>query len=36
MIKCVFIIGFDKLIKKGYVTKGVPNIHEIMNYASKM
>ncbi|CAD8094941.1 unnamed protein product [Paramecium primaurelia] len=36
MIKCVFIIGFDKLIKKGYVTNGKPNIHEIINYASKL
>lgn len=36
MIKCVFIIGFDKLIKKGYVTNGKPNIHEIIDYASKI
>ncbi|CAD8205659.1 unnamed protein product [Paramecium pentaurelia] len=36
MIKCVFIIGFDKLIKKGYVTNGKPNIHEIIDYANKL
>ncbi|CAK59427.1 unnamed protein product (macronuclear) [Paramecium tetraurelia] len=36
MIKCVFVIGFDKLIKKGYVTNGKPNIHEIIDYASKL
>ena len=34
MIKCVFIIGFDKLIKKGFIASGSPKIHEISEYAS--
>lgn len=34
MVKCVFIIGFDKLIKKGFIASGSPKIHEITEYAS--
>ncbi|CAD8123955.1 unnamed protein product [Paramecium sonneborni] len=36
LIKCVFIIGFDKLIKKGFLINGKPKIQEIIDYSNKI
>lgn len=36
MMKCIFIVGFDKLIKKGFILNRIPKISEITDYASKI
>ncbi|CAK69061.1 unnamed protein product (macronuclear) [Paramecium tetraurelia] len=36
LIKCVFIIGFDKLIKKGFLLNGKPKLQEIIDYSIKL
>ncbi|CAD8212504.1 unnamed protein product [Paramecium pentaurelia] len=36
LIQCVFIIGFDKLIKKGFLLNGKPKLQEIIDYSIKL
>ncbi|CAD8182208.1 unnamed protein product [Paramecium octaurelia] len=36
LIKCVFLIGFDRLIKKGFLFNGKPKLQEIIDYSVKL
>ncbi|KAM3127483.1 hypothetical protein pb186bvf_020413 [Paramecium bursaria] len=36
IFKCVFVIGYDRIVKKGMIINGVPKINEITSYANKI